>query len=150
MRISLNVAVSRWRAPDFGVELEGGRHDLPNDDVALSSALVRTIGAAAGAGVIEILDADAKAAKILDGAVESDQDSLKVYEEAVASGVWLDGHLQDVMAQREQRGRELRDQLTDNSLGEEQAEELLERAEFNERLLEEASARLAAHRGEAV
>jgi SAM-dependent methyltransferase len=60
MRIALNVPVSLWRAPDFDLELAGGRHELPNDDVKLPAALVRCIGAAAGAGVVEIVEADAR------------------------------------------------------------------------------------------
>ena len=149
MRVALNVAVSEWRAPDFGVALAGGPHELPSEDVKLTSPLVRCIAAAAAAGAVEITDADAQAAKIIGGAVESDDDSLAVYEEAVASGVWLDGHLQQVIAEREQQLERLADELKDDSLDEEEAAALEERVAFSERLLEEAKTRLAHHRGEA-
>lgn len=149
MRLSLNVVHSQWRAPDFGVVLEGGRHDLPNEEVKLKTGFVRQIAAAAAAGALEILEADEQAAALLDGAVEPDEESLVKYEAAVASGAWLDGHLEDVVAQRENRAGELREQLQDESLEEAAASELLARAEFNDRLLEEAKLRLALRRGEA-
>ena len=149
MQLSLNVVHSQWRAPDFGVVLAGGRHDLPSDEVKLKAGFVRQIAAAAAAGALEILEADAQAAAVIEGAVELDEQSLVKYEAAVASGAWLEGHLEDVVAQRENRAVELREQLKDESLDEAAAEELLVRAEFNDRLLEEAKLRLAVRRGEA-
>jgi len=151
VKLSLNVAVSQWRAGDFDVVLAGGPHELPSDDVKLSAGLVRAIAAAAAAGVVEILDANAAAAKIIDGAVQSDEDSLEVYEEAVASGAWLDGHLQDVIAQREQAIALLDEQLA-AGIGDEELDQrdaLRDRKDFDEHLLTDARTRLAAHRGEA-
>jgi hypothetical protein len=147
MRLVLNVAaVSEWRAPDFDVVLPRGEHELPNDDVKLTRGLARAIAAAAGAGVLEIVEADAKAAKLIDGVVESDEDSLLAYENAIESGVWLEGHLEDVIAQRKNRALELAEQLKGSD--EKSAKEILAHAEFNDGLLAEAKARLAALRGE--
>ncbi len=148
MRISLNVAVSLWKATDFAVELPGGRHDLPSDEVKLSAGLLRAIAAAAGAGVVEILDVDAKAAKVIDGVVEPDEISAAKYAEAFASGAWLEGHLEDVIAQRERQAESLRDELADESLDAEVASELVEKAAYNDRLLAEARSRLAMWRGD--
>lgn len=149
MKVSLHVHVSEWRAPDFGVVLAGGRHDLPNDQVTkLPAGFIRQIAAAASAGVLEVVDCDASAAAVIDGAVESDEDSLKLYAAAVASGVWLDGHLQDVIAQRENQLAALQEQLTDESLEAAAAGDLLARAEYALHVRDQAKTRLAAHRGE--
>lgn len=140
----MNVGVSRWRASDFDVELEGGRHDLPSENVKLSAGLVRAIRDAGRAGVLEIVECDAKAASIIDDA-ESDEQSLAKYEEAVASGVWLEGHLQDVVAQRERQIEDLAPELEQlEQLAGDERQALVDRAAFALRLRDEAADRLAA------
>lgn len=142
MKISVDVKVSFWRASDFDVELAGGLHDLPSDDVKLSAGLLRAIAAAAGAGVLEIVELDAKAAKAIDGVVQSDEDSLAVYEAAVASGVWLEGHLADVVAQRERQLERIEAEL-ETTEGDERPP-VLERAQLVASQRNEAQARLDA------
>lgn len=144
MKITVNVGISRWRASDFDVELGGGQHELPSDDVKLSAGLVRAIAAAAAAGVLEIVDADAKAAKAIDGVVQDDSDSLAVYEDAVASGVWLEGHLEDCVAQGYRRAERLTDEL--QFVDEDAKEAVLERIDLNAVGIRQAEARLAAVR----
>lgn len=148
MKLTINVLVGRWRASDFEIELEGGRYELPNDDVALSKPLVEQIRDAEIAGVLEILDADAAAAKIIAKA-ESDEESLAKLEAAVKTGAWLEGHLENVIAESGQHLELLADELQDESLSEEDAAALLERAGLFARLHDDAKARLASQRREA-
>lgn len=150
MKISLHVPISQWRATDFGIVLAGGKHDLPNDDVPkLSAGFLRAIAAASAVGVVEILECDAKAASAMDGVVEPDEESLAKYEDAVQSGLWLEGHLANVVAQREEQLGQLARQLelaraAGKSLDDEDVVALIAQAAFAEYLREEAASLLAA------
>jgi hypothetical protein len=94
MRLTVDVKHSRWAGPD--VELAGGVHEID-----VSAAVVRAIAAGAAAGVLEIVDADAKASKVIAGAVEPDEVSLVRQAEAVADGRWHEGHLAQVELEEE-------------------------------------------------
>jgi hypothetical protein len=103
MKLTVQVLVSQWAwtDPDEAVVLPGGEHELPNDDLELTPDLVRALASAIAAGSLELVHADAPARKALARHVESDEDSLAAQAKAQADRRWLEGHLEDYIAQAE-------------------------------------------------
>lgn len=96
MKLTVRVHTSRWAwsDPDEPVVLDAGDHVLPDDGVPVTAGLVRAVGASVASGAVEVLDADAKARKILDGAVEPDTVSAGKLDAAMADGSWQAGNLE--------------------------------------------------------
>ncbi len=92
-----------------GLVLAGGEHDL----AGLTAQQVRMLGAAAAAGVLEILETDNKAARHVDALVESDEDSLARLGDAIANGRWQDGNLEQEVAKLEQLPALLTEQIAE-------------------------------------
>jgi hypothetical protein len=94
MKLAVDVKISRWAWGDGDEShvLPGGRHELTN----ASADFVRAVGAAAASdpSVIEIVESDSSAKKLLDSAVESDAASRKALASAVKDGRWAEGNLE--------------------------------------------------------
>src|SRR5215831_419444 len=83
---------------------DAGEHEVKGTKKLLKAvALAQATG-----GVIEVLEASPEEQAGLEGHVESDEDSLKAYEAAQASGEWQRGNVEDFLATNERSADDAR------------------------------------------
>lgn len=98
MEARINIVYSVWGAEGFDEPFSGGVQT-----VEVTPAFAPILAGAVNARVVELVDPSDELLALLDGHVETQEVSDAAYEEAVQSGAWRTGHLQQWITETEQR-----------------------------------------------
>lgn len=101
MIVKVEVKSTQWACGDVEppLVLAAGVHELESP----APELVRALAAAQAANVVSVVSADARAARMIEKAVEPDEASLELQAAAVGSGAWRRGNLMQRLVECRER-----------------------------------------------